>query len=149
MQHIWFVCVTRATKTYYFTLGELVNWAVTIIRHGYTQWMQRHKPCARDISGGQQWKWDKKHSLALIWNLTSPACPQSNNTKMGLLTDLACGTLGLTRPQPPHSGEQDLPLVSLALHASPAPANFFPPQDFMTLPLWLVLVACLDWVGSV
>lgn len=45
------VCVTRATKTYYVTQSELVNLAVTIIRHGYTQWMQRHKPCAKRHNG--------------------------------------------------------------------------------------------------
>lgn len=49
-------CVTRETKTYYFTVGGIIQ--STIIRHGYTQWMQKTKP--RDISVGWQWKRDWK-----------------------------------------------------------------------------------------
>lgn len=54
------VGVTRATKTYYVTQRELVDLAVTIIRHGYTQWMQRHKPCPKRHLWTPEMIWGKK-----------------------------------------------------------------------------------------
>lgn len=56
--------VTRETKTYYFTVGGIIQ--STIIRHGYTQWMQKTKP--RDISVGWHWKrdWKKKKNYSSV-----------------------------------------------------------------------------------
>lgn len=63
--------VTRETKTYYFTVGGIIQ--STIIRHGYTQWMQKTKP--RDISVGWHWKRDpkkKKNYSSVIRKWVSP-----------------------------------------------------------------------------
>lgn len=63
-------CMTRETKTYYFTVGGIIQ--STIIRHGYTQWMQRQRQgtCHWDGSGRGTKK--KKNYSSVIRKWVSP-----------------------------------------------------------------------------